>query len=62
MKYLINTIIHGVGVMMFCIGWIICIKAAADNDIGIALADVTRCALAGLTACVGGAFLSWYRV
>lgn len=62
MKHTLNTICHGTGALIFCIGFIICVGAAGNSDLGLPLDEVMRYALAGLTACVGGAFLAWWKV
>lgn len=62
MRQTLNTIYHGLGYMMICTGWIIMIGTAGSSDLGMPLAEVTRCALAGLTACAGGVFLTWWKI
>lgn len=61
MRQTFNTIIHGVGALFFMVGFIMCIGAGGNCDLGLPLDEVMRYALAGLTACVGGAFLAWWK-
>ena len=62
MKQTINTTIHGCGYLFFMIGFIILIRAAGDADLDDTVIDIMRCSMAGLAACIGGAFLAWWRV
>ena len=62
MKHILNTTIHGTGYLFFMIGFILCIGAAGNSDLGVELTEVFRLAMAGLAACLGGAFLAWWRV
>ena len=56
-----NRIVHGIGALFFMVGWIMCIGAAGNSDLGLPLDEVMRYALAGITACAGGAFLAWWK-
>lgn len=62
MKQTINTTLHGIGYLFFMIGWIICLAAAGSADLGGEVADIMRMSMAGMVACVGGAFLAWWKV
>mgnify|MGYP007122051757 CR=1 FL=1 len=62
MKRTVNKILHGTGVLFFMVGFIICLGAAGNSDLEMPMDDVVRYALAGLTACVGGAFLAWWKI
>ena len=62
MKKEINTFINGIGYLFFALGFIICIGAAGNSDLGVALSEVVRLAAAGAIACIGGAFLAWWKV
>lgn len=62
MRQLINTTFHGIGYMFICIGFIICIGAAGNSDLGVDLSEVFRLAMAGVAACVGGLFLTRWTV
>ena len=62
MKRTVNTILHGTGYLFFMIGFIICLGSAGNSDLGMPINEVARYALAGMTACVGGAFLAWWKI
>jgi len=62
MRQTINTIIHSVGYLFFMVGFIMMVKAAGDADLVGTMDSIMRYSVAGITACVGGLFLTWWRV
>lgn len=62
MKHLINTTMHGIGGFFILVGFILCLGAAGNSDLGIELSEVFRLAMAGMAICICGAFLAWWRV
>ena len=59
MKHVFNTTVHGLGWLFFAWGFIICMGAAGNSDLGADMAEVVRLTAAGMAACIGGAFLAW---
>lgn len=62
MKHAFNTTVHGLGWLFFAWGFIICMGAAGNSDLGADMAEVVRLTAAGMAACIGGGFLTWWRV
>ena len=62
MRRTINTIIHSVGYLFFMVGFIMMVKAAGDADLVGTMDSIMRYSVAGIIACVGGLFLTWWRV
>lgn len=62
MKNTLNTIFHGFGYLLFCIGFILCMGAAGNNDLGADLSQVLRIGLMGMSACVCGSFVAWWKI
>ncbi len=62
MKQTINTIYHGLGYLMICIGFIIIIGAGGNSDLGMELSMVGRYGISGLLTLLCGALLVWWRV
>ena len=62
MKKKFNTAFHGLGFAFILLGFVMCLGAAGNADLGVPLADISRMLAAGLTACLGGGFLVWWTV
>lgn len=62
MKHAINTIFSGTGLLIFCIGFIMCVKAAGCSDFDAPLDMVGRYAFCGVTACLCGLFVHRWHV
>lgn len=62
MKRLANEFAHGIGYLFLFAGFVLCIGAAGNSDLGMALDEVVRYMLAGLVACFGGFFLTRWRI
>lgn len=62
MKQTLNQIYHGIGYLLFCIGFIICLGMAGNSDLGMELSQVMRYSICGVLMMVCGGFLAWWRV
>lgn len=62
MKQTLNTFYHGVGYLLFCIGFIICLGMAGNSDLGMALNLVMRYSICGLLMMGCGVFLTRWHV
>lgn len=62
MKMMINTIYHGTGHMLLCIGFIICLGMAGNSDLGMALDLVMRYMVCGLLLMGFGLVLTRWKV
>lgn len=62
MKKMINTTFHGIGFVFILLGFIMCLGAAGNSDLGQPLVEVSRMLAAGLASCIGGGFLVWWTV
>ena len=62
MKKTLNTIYHGIGYMLVCVGFIMCVGAGGNSDLGMELTMVARYGLSGLATALTGLFLIWWRV
>lgn len=62
MKKEFNAFVNGIGYLFFAWGFIICMGAAGNSDLGADMAEVVRLTAAGMAACIGGGFLTWWRV
>lgn len=62
MKQTINQIYHGIGYLLFCIGFIICLGMAGNSDLGMALSMVMRYSICGMLLMGFGFLLTRWRV
>ena len=62
MKRTLNSIYHGIGCMLICIGWILVLGAAGNNDLGVDLDLVVRLGICGMCSMLCGLFLTRWRV
>ena len=62
MKKMLNTTFHGIGFAFILLGFIMCLGAAGNADLGQPLADISRLLMAGLASAIGGGFLVWWKV
>ena len=62
MRTFYNTTIHGIGYLCIMVGFIMCLGAAGFADLDGAVVDIMRYSVAGLSACMIGLFLTWWKV
>lgn len=62
MKQMFNTIYHGIGCLLLCIGLIICLGMAGNSDLGMPLSMVMRYSVCGLLIMSFGLFLTRWKV
>ena len=62
MKRTLNTIYHGIGYLLICVGFIMCVGAGGNSDLGMEISMVVRYGLSGLATALTGLFLIWWRV
>lgn len=62
MKRTLNTIFHGAGYLLICLGFLMCLGAAGNSDLGMDMASVGRYGLSGLATALTGLFLIWWKV
>ena len=62
MRRTANTILHGIGCLLLCLGFIMMIGAAGNSDLGAEMGQVVRYETSGFLTLLCGAFLKWWRI
>ena len=62
MKQTLNQIYHGIGYLLFLIGFIICLGMAGNADLGMDVSLVLRYSICGLLMMGCGLFLTRWQV
>lgn len=62
MRQTLNKIYSGIGLLIFMVGFVMCIKAAGMADLGDDLSLLARYSYCGLITCLTGLFIHRWRV
>ena len=62
MKHTLNTIYSGLGLLIFMIGFVMCVKAAGMADLGGDYNLLARYSYCGMLTCLTGFFIHRWRV